>query len=419
MSAEPVLLVMGSGDQLFREYLLSSIARRGPVWLFDAEHADWTTPYRVGSTVLDVFDPTVAVAAARTLAEQRPVRGVCCYAEGVIISAARVAAALGVPGSAPEAVAAARDKNVSRGLLDHAGLPQPRYALVTTLDQARAVAETTIGYPLVSKPCGLGASQGVVKVDSAAQLPEAMAVTRAAGDVGMVNGGEVLLEEYVAGPEISIDAAIFDGEYLPYLLARKRIGFAPFFEEIGHTVTADDPLLTDEKLQQLLADVHRALGWHHGLTHTEVKLTERGPVIIEVNGRSGGDLIPYLGELGLGVDTGDVTVDLALGVRPRLTVTWSGTTAIRFLYPPRDCRVREVRMPAPGVVPGLLESIILAAPGTELRLPPGGYVARYGALIAQGADARQCESIIDDAAQMATFEFDPLVNDGAGQPGCD
>ena len=39
---------------------------------------------------------------------------------------------------------------------------------------------------------------------------------------------------------------------------------------------------------------HRAIGFRYGITHTEVKLTGRGPVIVEINGRLAGDLVPML-----------------------------------------------------------------------------------------------------------------------------
>lgn len=47
------------------------------------------------------------------------------------------------------------------------------------------------------------------------------------------------------------------------------------------------------------------LGLGPGITHTELKLTARGPVFVEVNARLGGDLIPYLGMLAtVGLDGG-------------------------------------------------------------------------------------------------------------------
>ena len=129
---DDVLLVMGSGRQHFREYLLRATAQQHRLWLFDAEAAGWQLPYVTGSTMVNMFDPQAAVPAAMQLAKHVPIAGVYCYHEGVIIAASHVAAVLGLPGPSPAATAAVRDKSVTRGLLTKAGFRQPRYAVVAT-----------------------------------------------------------------------------------------------------------------------------------------------------------------------------------------------------------------------------------------------------------------------------------------------
>jgi biotin carboxylase len=407
--AEGVLLVLGSGHQQFREYLLAAAAATAPVWLFDPTGASWQRPYVRGSTALDVFDPDTAVRAARRLAADVPVLGVLCWHEGVILSAAHVAESLRLPGPGVDAVRACRDKSRTRVALRAAGIPQPEFALASTVDDTRTAADR-IGYPLVLKPLSLGASQGVVAAAGPDELPWALAVARDAHQAGMTNTGAVLVEQYVPGPEISVDAVVADGAYRPFALARKRLGAEPFFEETGHIVDAADPLLADGDLLTLLADTHRALGWRTGITHAEVKLGPDGPVLIEVNGRLGGDLIPYLGRLATGIDPGRVGAQLALGVEPDLTPAYRTAVGIRFLVPDADCRVRSVRLPAPAGA--LVEAVSLVEPGTELRLPPDGYVSRWAYLIARDGDPATCAAALDAAATTAALESEPLTAAG-------
>ena len=407
MATDGVLLVMGSGHQQYREYLLASAAQAAPLWLFDPQEPTWQRPHVQGASVLDVFDPEAALAAARELALTTKVLGVFCYHEGVIRAAAHVAEELGVPGPSPAAVASVRDKSTTREKLTAAGFVQPRRALVAPGADAAGPA-SAVGFPLVAKPRGLGASQGVVKVAGPRELAWALEVSSSATQAGMDNDGGILLEEYLTGPEVSIDAAVRDGEYLPFVVARKRLGGEPYFEEEGHTVSADDPLLADRELLAMLTEAHRTLGWTEGVTHTEVKFTPRGPAIIEVNGRLGGDLIPYLGQLAGGLDSGRIGADLALGIRPRTTPSVHGCAGIRFLYPPRDARVVEVRLPAVDPAAGLLECAALAGPGDELRLPPQAYAARYGYLVATAGTPQECDAILDRAEAAAELDFEPL-----------
>ncbi len=401
-----LLLIMGTGHPLFREYLLASAAADGPpLWALDPAEPTWQAKYLAGHTVCDVFDPDAALAAVRRVAAEHRVLGVFCWHEAAVQAASEAAAELGLPGPDPAAVRAVRDKSATRRLLTIAGVPQPAFHIVAPGGDG-AEAAAAIGFPLVVKPIALGASQGVIKVDRMEDLAAAMTAARGTRQAGMTNDGTLLLEQYLSGPEISVDAAVIDGEYLPYALARKHIGPEPYFEEMGHHVDPHDPLLDDPELTAMLAAAHKAVGWRHGSTHTEVKLTPDGPVLVEINGRLGGDLIPYLGQLANGIDSGVVGTRLALGERPDLAHRQDRHAAIRFLVPPFSAVADKIALPP--ARPGELETVTVAAPGDELLMPPDGYIARYGCLIAMGDSAIECEQILDRAEAETIFECTPL-----------
>lgn len=400
-----VLLIMGTGHELFREYLLASAAESGPpLWALDPAEPTWQADYLAGHTVCDVFDPEAALAAVRAIADEHRIIGIFCWHEAAIQAASDAAAELGLPGPDPAAVRAVRDKSATRTALTAAGLPQPGFTVLAPGDDGTEAA-AAIGFPLVVKPIAMGASQGVVKVNRPEDLAAAVAAARSTRQAGMTNDGTLLLEQYLTGPEISVDAAVIDGEYLPYALARKQIGPEPYFEEMGHTVDPRDPLLSDEALVAMLAAAHEAVGWRHGSTHTEVKLTSDGPVLVEINGRLGGDLIPYIAMLANGIDSGRVGTRLALGHRPDLVPKHHRHTAIRFLAPPGSGVADKIELPA--ARPGELETVTIAAPGDELLMPPEGYIARYGCLIAIGGSAAECRTILDRAEADTIFEYTP------------
>ena len=410
-----VVLLIGSGRRDYREYLISGLAARTPLWLVDEEPATWQTGYLAGSSVVAMIDPARFVPdehglvdAAAEVGKDRPVLGVCTYDEGLVIATAVVAERLGLPGLTMAGAQNCRDKHLTRTALTAAGLPQPRFTLVTNAAEAAEAAEQ-IGYPVVVKPRGMGASAGVVRVDEPAGLVDAFGITARAshaGPPGFERG--VLVEEMVTGPEISIDAVVTADGYRSFCIARKQLGPAPCFEEIGHVVDARDPLTTDTGLHEMLTRAHRVLGLGDGITHTEVRLTGRGPVIIEVNGRLGGDLIPYLGKLATGVDPGQVAADVARGVRPDLRQNRSQVAGARFLYPPRDGRIAEISLPESNTVPGLVSAKTMAAPGTVLYLPPRAHLGRYAYLIARTGDPESCQTSLDQAAALAQVVTEPL-----------
>src|SRR3712207_3123165 len=104
MHNTPFLLVVGSGNQCYREYLLKSVAEHHRLWLLDANTPTWQASYVAGWTEVDVFDADRLVAAALQVAESNLVIGTLCYDEALILPAAHVVAALGLPGMSVEAV---------------------------------------------------------------------------------------------------------------------------------------------------------------------------------------------------------------------------------------------------------------------------------------------------------------------------
>ncbi|MFD9479136.1 MULTISPECIES: ATP-grasp domain-containing protein [Streptomyces] len=408
-----VVILVGSGQRAYREYLLAGAARRRPIWILDAVDPTWQEQYVLGSTTVELLDRERLVPdtqglirAAEAVAAEHRVVGVFSYDETLVVTTALIAERLGLPGLTSRGADNCRNKHNTRQLLTAAGLPQPHFAYVTDAETALATADS-FGYPVVLKPRGMGASIGVIRVDGPDGIRAAFEVADAASHGGNSDyEGGVLVEECVMGPEISIDGVVFDGAWTPLFLAHKEVGLAPYFEETGHVVSATDPLLADEELLGVLRDAHRELGIGYGITHTEVKLTTRGPVIIEVNARLGGDLIPYLGSLATGVEPGELAAEVAAGVRPEWTPAESRTVGIRFLYPPENGTVRSVDVPAPSDVPGLLETNVMVAPGVTLLLPPEGYLSRYANLICAGDDFLSCEESLAKAAALTTIVLD-------------
>ncbi|GAA1228744.1 ATP-grasp domain-containing protein [Kitasatospora nipponensis] len=406
-----VLLVIGSGLKVYREYLVAPIHRRAraaglDLVLVNNLKPTWQREYFDEVVVANVFDTEVMGAAVREVAGRRTVVGLLCWDEPLVLDAGLLAAELGVPGLSASGVRGCRDKERTRAELTAAGLHQPGFELTTTVEQARAAA-ARIGYPVVIKPRAMGASIGVVFAADEAELDRAFEVALAASrvDPGPYRASAIV-EAYAPGPEISVDGAVYKGEYLPMFLARKQSSDHPYFEEVGHLVDAGDPLLEDHELMSTVARAHRALGIEDGITHSEVRLTDRGPLIIEINGRLGGDLIPFLGRTATGIEPGEVLFDVATGQRPDTTATRRAVAGIRFGYPEQDCLLRSVVVPT--AAPGLVAAAPMAEPGTTLRLPPRGYLARHSFVVCEAEDTGSCLDRLAVAAALVTVEAEPV-----------
>jgi hypothetical protein len=406
----PLLLVVATGMRLYREYLLRSISTRFRIHLFHVSEPEWEKQYLAGWTVLpSTLDGPAMAAAAVALSGTEPISGVLCWDEGRILATAHVAEALGLRNGDPATVWRLRDKAQTRAALDAAGVPQPRSVPVKTLAEAEAAAEL-VGYPAILKPRGLGGSLGVVKVCNAHELRERFAFTRdtpAPDPVVYGSDHPVLVEECVVGQEISVDAVVQDGKVMPLFIGRKVVGYAPYAEEIGHYVDAADPLLTDPGLLWAMQSTHTALGFRDGFTHTEFMLTDTGPKLIEVNGRIGGDMIPYLGLLTTGIDPGLAAAAAACGLVPEVASTRKRVAGIRFFYVDADdTTIGSIAFDQPSLPAAIDRVAVAVRPGAVVSPPPKGTVwGRVAFATAVGDSIEECSEALD--AAEAALEISP------------
>jgi hypothetical protein len=395
----PLLLVVATGPQPYREYLLRSIATRYRIHLISATAPSWELAHLDGHTVVPRMATDKVLAAAQEVASQQRVTAVLSWHEEHILQAAMIAEALGLPGSSVAAVRRCRDKFETRTTLAARHLPQPEFMLVGTLDEAFAAADK-LGYPAVLKPRSAGGSQGVVLVRDPAELTATFTFAK---NVTIPHVPEfeqpVLVEEYLDAPEISIDSVLHAGRLTPLFLGRKEVGFPPYFEETGHLVSGRDPLLSDPGFVRTLSLVHEALGYTDGWTHSEFKLTADGPKLIEVNGRLGGDLIPYLGLRAAGINPGLIAAAVACGEPPDMPPAADSVAGVRFCYPPRDDTAIESVAFDRAALPAEIDlAVPLAKPGDVVSPPPKGIISGRLAMVTVVApSAQRCRAALDEA----------------------
>ncbi|NEE02946.1 ATP-grasp domain-containing protein [Phytoactinopolyspora halotolerans] len=300
--------------------------------------------------VADTNSPEAVVEAASALASRRPVDGVLSTCDYYLDTVAAVAAALGLPGARPEVMRRANQKHLVRAALDDAGLPNPRFAVVADWKHARAAAQR-IGTPLVAKPVDLNAGTAVEIIRDEAALKDAFWAV--AGLERNTRGQPLrrllLLEERLRGQEVSVEAVTYGGTTTVIGITDKSVTAPPACVESGHMFPARlDPGVARE-VEDFVRDVLAAIGYTHGLSHTEVMITPDGPRLVEVNPRQGGGYIFDLVDVVTGTHPLEMLVDLALGRMPRLGTetirsrrATARSAAVVFVMSPRQGTVRRI-----------------------------------------------------------------------------
>ncbi|MGH7544593.1 MAG: ATP-grasp domain-containing protein, partial [Gemmatimonadota bacterium] len=227
------------------------------------------------------------LAGTRTIAEfarTHTLDAVLAAEDDGALLAAHAAAVLGIPHNPPDAVGAARFKHRMRERLATAGVPVPDYRIASAGDDPLRVA-AGVPFPAVVKPVALAASRGVIRADDERELAAAFRrVERLLEDPEVAaRGGDaaraILIEEYVAGPEVAVEGLLTDGRLEVLAIFDKPDPLeGPTFEETIYVTPCRLPPAAQEAIAAATARTAEALGLVTGPAHAELRLGVRGPV---------------------------------------------------------------------------------------------------------------------------------------------
>ncbi|MFJ8113201.1 ATP-grasp domain-containing protein [Streptomyces sp. NPDC096132] len=361
---------------------------------------------------VDLLDATELSAAVGRLQGTRPVDAVVPGFEYFVPAAALLAAELGLPGLPTDAARRLRYKHLMRFALDRAGVRSAAHRVVAT-DRgdwqptvAQAVEELSL--PCVVKPVDLG---GSVMVRLARSLDEAVAAVAEIADAGPDAFGLTpmplaLIEEFVEGPEYSVEGHISAEGPSIVSVTRKLLGGEPYFVERGHVVDPGcDPALR-VSVSAYTEQVIAALGLTTGVFHGEVRITAEGPVLMEMGARLPGDHICELIELAHGVDLAAVFVDAMLGRTPAPYIPTADATraaGIRFLLRPGLAGYTIITgLDEARGLDGYVDSALSYAPGEPIP-QAADFSGRLGWFTFTAPDSLGLESVLDKADHMVRF----------------
>ncbi|MGN5630839.1 ATP-grasp domain-containing protein [Streptomyces sp. AC154] len=353
----------------------------------------------------DTHDRAAVLDLIRALHAETPIDAVLPGFEHFVSLAAHAAAALGLPGIPPDGVAPLRQKNRMRRAVEAAGLDQPRYRTVSG-SRSAAAAYAELGPVCVVKPVDQSGSLDVRRVSSEREAVGAFRrALRSGRSTGSGGPGLVLVEEYVQGPEYSVEGYVEDGRVHVLAITEKILGQEPHFVEVGHIVPAQLEARTADRIRSYVVRVLEAVALGIGPFHAELRMSARGPLLMEVAARLPGDRIPELLRLACGHDLYEIMLRCYLGLpNPAPVGARSGVRAgIRYFLRPGLDSYREFRVdPVIESDPRVREIAVLLPPGSALR-EPGSSSGRLGYVLAAGASYRETAGVLRRAERAVTF----------------
>ncbi|MDT0343011.1 ATP-grasp domain-containing protein [Streptomyces litchfieldiae] len=312
-----------------------------------------------GAMTVDWSDHPRLMMAIGHLAHLPARAAVFGFAEQSALIAARANEALRFPGNPHAAVAYLTDKATLRGKVNQLTGAPVRFEHCDRAAHLVAVAER-VGFPCVAKPRTGSGGQDVHLLRSAADA--ALLAAELPYEPALI------VEEFLDGPEYSVEAHSRAGTHTVLAVTRKYTTGTPGWPATGYDLPADLDPGTVAGIHDLVLATLSAAGQRFGPSQTEVILTPAGPRLIESHAHPGADHISDLLLMATGTDIAALTIatvlDLAVPAPPvEQGVRYAG---IRFL-----------RMP-----PGLLESVdgiaearaLPGVTGLEIDVPIGSHV---------------------------------------------
>jgi biotin carboxylase len=249
----------------------------------------------------DDFEKTLGIA------RDNRVRGIVTAAtDKPILMMCRIAEELGLPFPSYESCETLLDKAKFKHFLAKNDLP---YAKGAEHKGKIDVTQLDLAFPVITKPVSNSGSRGVIKCHDFQSLQIAIEET-----LQHTNDGRFLIEEYIDGEEISVEALVQNNKVHILQITDKKVTPPPYNVEIGHVQPSKYSYLNQE-IEKLLQKIIDKSGLNNCALHPELKIKDNRITIIEIGPRLGGDFITsHLVPLSTGVNIEDLLVQISTGL---------------------------------------------------------------------------------------------------------
>lgn len=250
-----------------------------------------------GAKIADVHYciDTLNVGNVKEVCAKEKPDGILTNSEPTFISMAQVAQTAGLRCLNIEQTELYKNKFLMREFCQSNGFDIPQYALCGTLEEAKE-AFCKINKKCIIKPLDNSSSRGVYSINTIRDLENHF---EDCIEASSAHNHKVLLEEYIAGTEFTVDSIKTEkGNRCLAISSKKHYAYN---ENVAYQLLFENK--SDEFDYQLLRKVNDALvdatGIPFGLTHAEYKYANGKFYLIEIQARGGGnfiatDIVPFI-----------------------------------------------------------------------------------------------------------------------------
>ena len=354
--------------------------------------------------IVSTRDIAAVVAAARHYhTTQRPIDGVMTIGAEVSETVAAVAEAIDLPGVSPRVAFLTTNKVARAAVFRQHDVRFPHYWVGNRVED---FADVT--YPAVIKPSDNSASRGVRLLGGHEELVAAFAEAKS-----LASDGQVMVEEYIPGHQLSVEGVVVTGRlYVTGIADRnysRNADYYPLLIEDGGEMPSvvEEPILA--RVREEFARATSAIGIQTGPTKADIIISPQGEVyIIEVTSRlSGGGFCSRVVPMTTGVNIVTTTIQLALGLPVDLgTLQPSMNKGMchRYFFHKPGVITRIEGLDTVGQMPGIVDFVINRPFAVGDYLEPINYANRLFYVIAIAETRDQAIGYAEAAIAAVTVE---------------
>ena len=344
---------------------------------------------------------TIDVPRVVDVAKKHGVCGVVTVASDMPMrSVAAVAKEMGLIGISEETAVKATNKADMRRAFEKHGVASPRSYKVSNKKEFEKVINS-FHDAFIIKPADNSGSRGIFLVNNVAEAAEAYEYSHK-----FSRGGDVVIEEFMRGPEVSVELLAVNGKHHVLQVTDKLTTGAPHFVEIGHSQPSRLPEASVNAIKELAIQAAKAVGIENGPGHAEIILTKDGPKMVEIGARMGGGCITtHLVPLSTGINMTEATILTALGETPDIEPKHSRGAAIRFIIPPQGKVVKMSGEEEAKGIQGIVEVEIQCKVGQLLGELESG-ASRIGYVIAHAQTQEEAINICESALEKIKIDVE-------------
>ncbi|MEH7276135.1 ATP-grasp domain-containing protein [Neobacillus vireti] len=218
----------------------------------------------------------------------------------------------------------------------------------------------------------------------------------------------ILLEEYLEGPQYLIEVVVFNSTIIIAAIVEQEITKGERFIITGYSIS---PGISVEKLSGLketVTSIIQDFKLRNGTCHLEMKLTNKGWKLIEINPRMAGGAMNRMIEEAFGYNLAEQTLKLYAGLEPKLIKKHEKAIYTHYLIVGSVGKLLKVSGCDSAQEQSGVVEVYTKTENGQIVIPPRSMGHRYGYVLAAADSKEQAKVCAIKGAKQIQFYLHPL-----------